>query len=78
MQRRPIIYPTIAEVPGKIEHSRPKSPEKPSKASERFDPIGDEITALLAAAPVADSSYPQQSLEPLPRWRPPLDGGNRI
>jgi hypothetical protein len=48
------ITAAIAEVSPKVEHSRPKSPEKPSKASERFDPIGHEITALLGAAPVAD------------------------
>lgn len=46
----------IPEVSGKVEHSRPKPPEKPSKASERLDPIGHEIAALLAPAPVADRS----------------------
>jgi hypothetical protein len=46
----------IADVSGKVERLPPKPPEKPSKASERFDPIGHEIAALLAAAPVADRS----------------------
>lgn len=42
---------------GKVEHLRPKSSEKASKASERFDRIGLEIAALLAtAAPAADRS----------------------
>jgi hypothetical protein len=46
----------IAEVSGMVEDSRPKSPEKLSKASERVDPIGHEIAAFLAAAPAADRS----------------------
>ena len=50
------ISAAIAEVSGKVERLPPKPPEKPSKASERFDPIGHEIAALLAAAPVADSA----------------------
>ncbi len=50
------ISAAIAGVPSKVEQLLPKSPEKPSKASERFDPIGHEITAVLAAAPVADRS----------------------
>jgi hypothetical protein len=45
-----------AEVSGKVERLPPKPPVKPSKISERFDPIGHEITALLGAAPVADRS----------------------
>src|SRR5271166_2598581 len=44
----------IAEASGEVERLPPKTPEKPSKVSERFDPIGHEIAALLAAAPVAD------------------------
>src|SRR5208337_70242 len=48
------ITAAIAEVSAKVERLPPKPPEKPSKASERFDPIGHEIAALLAAAPVAD------------------------
>src|SRR5208283_696362 len=39
----------IAEVSGEVERLPPKHPEKPSKASERFDPIGHEIAALLVA-----------------------------
>ena len=50
------ITAPIAEVSAKVERLPPKPPEKPSKASERFDPIGHEIAALLAAAPVADRS----------------------
>ena len=44
------ISAAIAEVSGKVERLPPKPPEKPSKASERFDPIGHDIAALLAAA----------------------------
>ena len=50
------ISAAIAEVSGKVEQLPPESREKPSKASERFDPIGHEITALLGAAPVANRS----------------------
>jgi hypothetical protein len=50
------VSAAIVEVSGKVERLPPKSPEKPSKASERFDPIGHEIAALLAAAPVVDRS----------------------
>src|SRR5271165_6815677 len=46
----------IAEVSGEVERLPPKPPEQPSKVSERFDPIGHEIAALLAAAPVANRS----------------------
>jgi len=56
----------IAEVSGKVERLPPKPPEKPSKASERFDPIGHEIAALLAAAPVANRSV---SVAPVTRKR---------
>jgi len=56
----------IAEVSGEVERLPPKPPEKPSKASERFDPIGHEIAALLAAAPVADRSL---SVAPVTRKR---------
>jgi len=56
----------IAEVSGKVERLPPKPLEKPSKASERFDPIGHEIAALLAAAPVADRSV---SAAPVARKR---------
>ena len=45
----------LPEASGKVERLRPKSSEKASKASERFDRIGLEIAALLAtAAPAAD------------------------
>lgn len=56
----------IAEVSGKVERLPPKSPKKLSKASERFDPIGHEIAALLAAAPVADRAV---SAAPVARKR---------
>jgi hypothetical protein len=47
----------LSEASGKVERLRPKSSEKASKASERFDRIGLEIAALLAAAaPAADRS----------------------
>jgi hypothetical protein len=47
----------LPEVSGKVERLRPKSSEKASKASERFDRIGLEIAALLATtAPAADRS----------------------
>ena len=47
----------LPEASGKVERLRPKSSEKASKASERFDRIGLEIAALLAtAAPAADRS----------------------
>ena len=47
----------LPEASGKVERLRPKSSEKASKASERFDRIGLEIAALLAtAAPTADRS----------------------
>jgi hypothetical protein len=47
----------LPEASGKVERLRPKSSEKASKASERFDRIGLEITALLATAvPAADRS----------------------
>jgi hypothetical protein len=60
------ITAAIAEVSARVEHSRPKSPEKPSKVSGRFDPIGHEIAALLAAAPVADRAV---SVAPVTRKR---------
>ena len=50
------ISAAIAEPSGKVEHLRPKSAEKPSKANEGVDRIGLKIAALLAAAPVADRS----------------------
>ena len=56
----------IAEVSGEVERLPPKPPEKRSKASERFDPIGHEIAALLAAAPVAERSV---SAAPVTRKR---------
>jgi len=56
----------IAEVSGEVERLPPKPPEKLSKASERFDPIGHEIAALLAAAPVANRSV---SVAPVTRKR---------
>lgn len=40
----------LPEASGKVERLRPKSSEKASKASERFDRIGLEIAALLATA----------------------------
>ena len=44
----------LPEASGKVERLRPKSSEKASKASERFDRIGLEIAALLASgAPAA-------------------------
>ena len=47
----------LPEASGKVERLRPKSSEKASKASERFDRIGLEIAGLLAtAAPAADRS----------------------
>jgi hypothetical protein len=47
----------LPEASGKVERLRPKSSEKASKANERFDRIGLEIAALLAAAaPAADRS----------------------
>jgi hypothetical protein len=46
----------IAESPDKVEHLRPKSADKLSKASERLDRIGLKIASLLAAAPVTDGS----------------------
>jgi hypothetical protein len=51
------INAAIAEPQDKVEHSRPKSADKVSKASERLDRIGLKIAALLAAAaPAADRS----------------------
>jgi hypothetical protein len=50
------INAAIAEPPNKLEHLRPKSADKLSKASERLDRIGLKVAALLAAAPVADRS----------------------
>ena len=45
------------EASGKVERLRPKSSEKASKATERFDRIGLEIAAVLATtAPAADLS----------------------
>ncbi len=50
------ISAAIVEPSGKIEHSRPKSTDRLSKANERLDRIGLKIAALLAAAPVVDHS----------------------
>jgi hypothetical protein len=60
------VSATFAEPSGKVEHLRPQSAEKPSKATERVDRIGLEIVALLAAAPVADLSV---SAAPVTRKR---------
>ena len=47
----------LPEASGKIERLRPKSSEKASKATERFDRIGLEIAAVLATTgPAADRS----------------------
>ena len=46
----------LPEASGKVERLRPRSSEKASKASERFDRIGLEIAALATAAPAADRS----------------------
>ena len=48
--KRTEVGPAIAEVSGK----RPKVAEKLSKVGRRFDRIGLEIAALVAAAPAAD------------------------
>ncbi len=50
------VGPAIAEASVKVEHLRPKSAEKLSKVSGRFDRIGLEIAVLVAAAPAADRS----------------------
>jgi hypothetical protein len=66
------ISGAIAEVSGKVEQPPPESREKPSKPSERFDPIGHEITSLLAAAPVANRS----TSAAVPRKRTKSEGGD--
>ena len=57
------VGPAIAEVSG----NRPKPAEKHSKVSGRFDRIGLEIAALVAAAPAADGSA---DAAPVARRRP--------